>query len=102
MTNGDPQIRAEVLAMIHELAEDWEYDGEITPETRFLSDIGLESLDLVVLGTMLQERYGRLPFSEWLAEIGERPVDERDVSIGELVAFVAAHRIAVGVEGSRP
>ncbi len=100
MTNGDPQIQADVLEMVHELAEDWEYDGEITAETRFLQDMGLESLDLVVLGTMIQHRYGKLPFSEWLAEIGERPVEERDVSIGELVDFVASHLPSVAVEGS--
>ena len=100
MNAGDPQVQAEVLEMVHELAEDWEYDGEITAETRFLTDMGLESLDLVVLGTMIQHRYGKLPFSEWLAAIGERPVEERDVSIGELVEFVVTQRAAIGVEGS--
>ena len=53
---------------------------------------GLESLDLVVLGTMLQQRYGRLPFAEFLAEIGQRPVEERDLTVAELVAFVCEHR----------
>ena len=39
-----------------------------SPDTRFLADLGLESLDIVVLGTMLQQRYGRLPFAEFLEE----------------------------------
>ena len=73
MTPTDPQVQDELLAMVSELAEDWEYDGELTPDTRFLADMGLESLDIVVIGTMIQHRYGRLPFTELLAEIGERP-----------------------------
>lgn len=93
----DPRILAEVLAMVDELAGDWEYDGEIAPDTFFLADMGLESLDLVVLGTMIQQRYGRLPFAEYLAEIGRRPVSERDVTIAELVAFVSDRRAQVGV-----
>ena len=56
-----------------ELAGDWEYDGEISPETRFLADLGLESLEIVVLATMIQQRYGRLPFAEFLEEIGAAP-----------------------------
>jgi acyl carrier protein len=84
-------ILAELLGMIDELAGDWEYDGPVTPETYFLADMGLESLDLVVLGTMIQSRYGRLPFAEYLAEVGERPVEQRDVSVAELVDFVRPH-----------
>jgi len=59
----------------------------ITPETRFFADLGLASIDAVVLGEELQKHYGRkLPFSEMLAELGER--EERDMTIGELVAFL--------------
>jgi acyl carrier protein len=89
----DPQVLAEVLEQINELAGDWEFDGEITPETRFLADLGLESLDLVVLGTMLQHRYGQLPFAEYYAEIGQRPVEERDVSVADLVDFICTNRV---------
>jgi hypothetical protein len=56
-----------------------------------LRDLALESLDLVIIGTSVQQRYGRMPFAEWLAEIGQRPVEARDVSVGELVAFVCRH-----------
>jgi hypothetical protein len=57
----------------------------------------MESLDLVVLGTSLQERYGSLPFAEFLAEVGQRPVEERDVSVGELVAYVCRHTTGGGL-----
>jgi acyl carrier protein len=94
----DPQILAEVLEMVDELSGDWEYDGEITADTYFLAEMGLESLDIVVLGTMVQQRYGRLPFAEWLAEIGRRPVQARDVNVAALVSFVCEHRVPVGAK----
>src|SRR4051794_2190013 len=68
----DPEVLDGVLDMLRELAGDWEYDGEITPDTSFLGDLGLESLDIVVLGTLVQQRYGRLPFAEYLEELGQR------------------------------
>jgi acyl carrier protein len=86
----------DLLVIIDELAGDWDYDGEVGPDTRFLADLGLESLDLVVLGTMIQQRWGRLPFAEWLAELGARPVDDRDVTTAGLAAFVERHRTPVG------
>jgi acyl carrier protein len=89
---AESQILTDTLQLISQLAGDWEYSGEITAETCLLADLGLESLDLVVLGTAIQKRYGRLPFAELLAEIGQRPVEERDLSIGELVAFVSRNR----------
>lgn len=100
MTAADDPVLAEMLAMLAELADDWEYDGELTPATRFLGDLGLESLDLVVLGTMVQQRYGRLPFSDYYAELGRRPVEERDVTVAELVEFICRHRVAAPVGGA--
>jgi acyl carrier protein len=88
----DPEVLEGVLDLLAELADDWEYDGEIGPETRFVADLGLESLEIVVLGTMLQHRYGPLPFAAYLEEVGRRPVEERDVTVAELVAFVCEHR----------
>lgn len=64
--------------------------GGIDEDTRFFADLGLASIDAVVLGEALQQHYGRpLPFADLLAEIGRRT--DRDVSIGELVTFLRAH-----------
>lgn len=101
MNDLDGHVLADVLDMMTQLAGDWEYGGDITPSTRLLGDLGLESLDLVVLGTSIQQRYGRLPFAEFLAEIGQRPVPERDVTVGELVAFVCRHRAPAVAGGPR-
>jgi acyl carrier protein len=92
MTQVDARVLAGVLDLLDELAGDWEYDGVIGPETRFIADLGLESLEIVVLGTMIQHQYGRLPFAEYLEELGQRPVEERDVTVAELVAFICEHR----------
>ena len=92
MSDVDPRVLAGVLDLLDELAGDWEYDGVIGPETRFIADLGLESLEIVVLGTMIQHQYGRLPFAEYLEELGQRPVEERDVTVAELVAFICEHR----------
>lgn len=101
MTTIDPQVLGDVTELMTQLAGDWDYTGAIDSGTRLLADLGMESLDLVVLGTSIQERYGRLPFSEFLVEIGQRPPEDRDVSVGELVAFVCRHRGPVGAGGSR-
>ena len=101
MIATQPQILSDVIELMTELAGDWEYSGELTPDTRLLMDLGLESLDLVVLGSALQERYGLLPFSAFLAEIGQRPPAERDVTVSELVAFVCRHAPNPGPGGPR-
>ena len=92
MTQADPAVLEHILAMLDELADDWEYDGDVEPHTRFVADLGLESLDIVVLGTMLQQDYGRLPYPEFLEEIGQRPVEQRDLTVLDLAAFVSEHR----------
>lgn len=94
---SDPQVMAQVTELVSELAGDWDYEGEVGPTTRFLGDLGMESLDLVVLGTALQGRYGMVPFSEFLAAMGRRPIEERDVTIAELVEFVSRHRVQLQV-----
>jgi acyl carrier protein len=67
-----------------------EYSGPITPQTRFFADLGLASIDAVVLGETLEEYYGRsLPFPDFLADLGRRAV--RDIELGELAAFLRRH-----------
>lgn len=67
-----------------------EYSGPIGRETRFFADLGLASIDAVVLGEMLESHYGRkLPFGELMAELGKRA--DRDMRLGELVTFLETH-----------
>ena len=83
-------IMADVLSLLRQLARDWEYSGEISPETFLFADLGFESIDAVVLASHVQDHYHRqLPFPELLAELGRREV--KDISIGELVEFICYH-----------
>lgn len=67
-----------------------EYEGPIGRDTRFFADLGLASIDAVVLGEMLEQHYGRrLPFDQLMAELGSRA--DRDLRIGELADFLQQH-----------
>jgi acyl carrier protein len=81
---------AEILADLARLLGNFhgrEYSGTIGPETRFFADLGLASIDAVVLGETLQQHYSHtLPFGDLMADLGRR--EERDLSVSELVAFL--------------
>lgn len=67
-----------------------QYEGPIDRETRFFADLGLASIDAVVLGETLESRYGRkLPFDVLMADLGRRA--DRDLKLGELADFLHSH-----------
>jgi acyl carrier protein len=77
----------EDLARILQNFHGREFSGDIGPGTRLFADIGLASIDAVVLGETLEEHYARpLPFHTFLADLGRRSV--RDVELGELAGFL--------------
>jgi acyl carrier protein len=66
------------------------YSAPIDRETRFFADLGLASIDAVVLAEVLQRHFARpLPFDTLMADLGRRA--ERDLAIGELVDFLRSH-----------
>ena len=84
-----------VLSFLKKMDEEWEDTDEITPQTWLVADLGLESIDVVVLGTTIQEHYDKsMPFAEFLAEIGEQEV--RDIQVDQFVDFVFRHLNAAG------
>lgn len=86
---ADANIYADLEHLLGEL-HGQDFSGLIAPETRFFGDLGLASIDAVVLGEALQRHYGRsLPFADLMAELGRRA--ERDITLGELVAFLRRH-----------
>jgi acyl carrier protein len=90
MKRTRPQVLAEVLDLVQTVVQDWEFDGPVTEQTRLYGDLAFESLDLVVLGAAVQERFGRtFPFTDLFAEIGQRDVP--DLTIGEWVEFLERH-----------
>ena len=83
-------ILTDVLNLMNQLARDWEYSGEISPETLLFADLGFESIDAVVLTSFIQDHYKQpLPFPQLLAELGRR--DVKDICLGELVQFIHLH-----------
>jgi acyl carrier protein len=61
--------------------------GSVNEQTLFFADLGLASIDAVVLSEAIQAHYARvLPFHDLLADMGRRT--PRDLPIGELITFV--------------
>jgi acyl carrier protein len=98
------QILADLLELLNSVVGDWEFEGPVGANTRVFADLAFESLDLVILGSKVQEHFGRtLPFPEFFAEIGQREV--RDFTIGEWVDFMERHLrqgvpVAAGAAGA--
>ena len=88
-----PPDEAAILADLRPILAHFEgrdYSGVIDADTRFFADLGLASIDAVVLAETLQEHYGKpLPFGELMADLGSRA--DRDLRIGELAAFLHKH-----------
>lgn len=83
------RIMDELAAMLRNFGGR-EYGGPITPETRFAADLGLASIDAVVLGEQIEMHYHRkLPFHEFLAELGRQGA--YDIEVGALARFLHKH-----------
>ena len=84
------EILNTTLTILTQLMEDWDFSGEITPQTFFVADLALESIDIVVISETIQNHYQyQMPFAQFLAEIGQREI--RDIRIDEFVEFVYTH-----------
>jgi acyl carrier protein len=80
----------QLLSDLAEVLGNWEgreYSGVIGPRTLFFGDLGMVSIDAVVLAETLEKRYGRkFPFNQLLAGLARRGVE--DIEVGELVRFL--------------
>jgi acyl carrier protein len=74
-----------------------EYSGDIGPKTLFFGDLGLVSIDAIILAETLERFYEcTFPFGQFLFEIEREGV--RDIELGELAAFLRRHMIRSGVD----
>ena len=81
------QILTDLAEVVRRTFPDRDFDGPVGPETRVFADLGMASIDLVVLAEKLEAFYGtRLPFGQFLTGLRNRGAD--DVVLGELVAFL--------------
>jgi acyl carrier protein len=77
----------DIREMLLALLDRYGVDVEITRDTTFHEDLGLESIDLVALGGMLAEHYGEeVNLAAFLAEL--ELDDVIGLRIGLLVDFV--------------
>lgn len=89
-TRNRDTIRVELINILTELRDDWEYSGEITEKTGIFSDLEFESIDVVALGSVIEDHYDQsLPFAEFLTKAGERNATE--IYVADLVDFIAEH-----------
>lgn len=83
-------VHAELLKVLTNLREDWDFSDEITEKTGLFSDMQFESIDAVALGSAIEEHFNHsLPFAEFLAKAYERQAN--DITIGELLDFILLH-----------
>lgn len=80
-------LRNDLLKILSDLRDDWEYSSEITESTGLFQDLEFESIDAVALGSAIEEHYNRsLPFAEFLSKASER--EATDITVGDLVNFL--------------
>lgn len=82
-------VLTEVTDALHTVLDDLELDDTaITPDTRFVEDLDLESIDLVTLTAELGGRYGdRVDFPTWFASL--ELSDIIGLTVGQLVQYIA-------------
>jgi acyl carrier protein len=82
------QIFDEVVQMLVEvLGDDFLLEVEVTPETTFADDLGVESIEFVALAEKMQDRYrGRVNF---VAFVGGMDIHEiTSMTVGRLVDHI--------------
>ena len=67
------QIYRDLVAVMGRTFPDRDLPAEVGPDTRVFADLGLASIELVVLGERLEQFYSqRLPFGSFLAALRNR------------------------------
>ena len=90
MSRPPDQIYRDLAAVMATAFPDRDPPESVGPDTRVFADLGMASIELVVLGERLEQFYGRkLPFGPFLAGLRTRGAD--DLELGELVAFLQQH-----------
>ncbi|MEV0902877.1 acyl carrier protein [Actinoplanes sp. NPDC049802] len=83
-------VLAEIGDLIRQVLDGYDIDAvPITPDTSFDADLAFESIDLVVLGTLLTERYG--PGIDLAGFLSTRSLPEIiTLRVGDLAGYVTA------------
>ena len=83
-------ILAELAEVVRRTFPDRDFPEPVDLSTRVFGDLGLASIDIVVLAERLDAHFGRrLPFGTFLKGLRDRGAT--DIELGELVAFLQQH-----------
>ncbi|MFC5724498.1 acyl carrier protein [Streptomyces gamaensis] len=87
-TSSESDVLARITEVLHRLLDDCDpVPGGITPATRFVDDLDLESIDLVTLTGMLRAHYGeQVDFPGWFASLGLSEIAR--LTVGHLVRHI--------------
>jgi acyl carrier protein len=89
-TRTPDQLYRDLATVMAAAFPDRDPPSDAGPETRVFADLGMASIELVVLGERLEQFYGkRLPFGPFLASL--RSSGAEDLQLGDLVAFLQRH-----------
>jgi acyl carrier protein len=87
MPSDPTAILADIDAMLRAVLGDFDDGVEITMESTFRDDLGLESLDVVSLAGRLQARYGNaVNFAQFVAGLDVASMGE--LRVGQLVDYI--------------
>ncbi len=83
-------IQIQLMQVLKELQQDWEYPEIIDESTGIFKDLEFESIDAVALGSAIEDTFKQsLPYVKFLTEAGQRNAE--DISIGDLLDFLVIH-----------
>ncbi len=89
MRNSD-ELLAALAEVVRQTFPDRDFPEPVDLSTRVFGDLGLASIELVVLAERLDAHFGRrLPFGTFLKGLRDRGAE--DLEVGELVAFLQKH-----------
>jgi acyl carrier protein len=64
-----------------------DFPDTVSYDTGIMSDFGLSSIEIIVLGEKVEKHYGKkLPYAMFLRELRQRGAT--DITLGDLVAFL--------------
>jgi acyl carrier protein len=96
------EIVKDLVHMISDITQDWDldFDGGVTEGTGLVSDLGFQSIDVVMLVGEIHKHYGRrnLPFEKVLLVNGRYA---EEIRVSDLADFLQVH-LSNGTGASAP
>lgn len=84
------EILTDLAHVVRRTFPDRDFPDAVDVSTRVFGDLGLASIDVVVLAEQLDAHFDRrLPFGTFLKGLRDRGAD--DLEVGELVLFLQKH-----------